>query len=402
MPYLVLEPEPVQDLTTIGTPHSQGGSTLMVEILIRERPEEAPTTVHSMGYATLDDQTLYVQGGIIDANLTIINQFYSLNLSQTWDTQSPPWKALNEGSGSQQSPYDAAHSMIISKDKQNLIILGTTVVNSSVNVSTYNIASNSWSEVETVLVPNISQNLNGLAAASDPDTGLIYIPGAGSEGKFMLEFDPATKSSKFLTMPEAYSSHSVRFFTAVWSSVRKSILLYGGFYNSSGTDVALSDIYEYSPTTASWALVKTSGNGPDGSTSHCMVPAYNGSKMIVFGGILYSSYQSNLYILDVESMKWTRGTDIEQSLARLRMACSVSGDSFVSWGGYGGNNETSIQQLGKPAIYDLKANQWVNVFATVSPNPAHEPVYASKASRSTIIGSSAVAAIVVFVMGVFI
>ncbi|KAF9116239.1 hypothetical protein BGX27_004090 [Mortierella sp. AM989] len=357
-----------------------------------------------MAYATVGENTLYVQGGVIDANLTSTNQLFSLDLTRPWNVSSPPWKSLSIGSGSRRAPFDTTHSMTVSKDQQTLLILGMETVDSSLNISTYNITDNSWSAPKLGLVSNVTQGLNGLAAVADPNSGLIYIPGGGNEGQNMLEYDPSSGSSRLLAMPAEYVGKVVRFFTAVWSTQRNSIILYGGFYNASGVDIAFSTLYEYQPSAATWSIITTSGDAPDASTSHCMVPAYNGAKMALFGGILYSNPQRSLYILDVQSMKWTRGTDIDPPLARFRMACSAAGDSFVAWGGFGGaHGEASANLLGTPVVYDLKANRWVSQFAPVSTSPPSDPINPSSGLRSstTAIGNFVAAATVAIIIGYF-
>lgn len=70
-----------------------------------------------------------------------------------------------------------------------------------------------------------------------------------------------------------------------------------------------------------------------------MVPAYGGTKMVVFGGWQPPTpipqgedYSSALYMLDVKSMSWTLLSD-GQVTGRRNMACTVVGDNFVTWGG---------------------------------------------------------------------
>ncbi|KAG0001335.1 hypothetical protein BGZ79_004787 [Entomortierella chlamydospora] len=309
-----------------------------------------------MAYATVGNN-LYVQGGALDTSLKSVNQLSSLDITQTWNVSTPPWKSLNVGSGSELAPSDVAHSMIVSKDQQSLILLGTATLDSTLNISTYNIAGNSWSEPGSVPLPNVTQDLSGLAAAADPNTGLIYIPGGGNEGQNMMEYNPSTGASQLLPMPAEYTGKSVRYFTTVWSTQRNSVLLYGGFYNSLGVDVAIANVYEYPPSTASWSLI---------------------------------------------SLVWSQGTDIDQSLARSRMACATSGDSFVAWGGFG----TSAALLGTPVVYDLKANKWVTEFTTVSTLPASPASSSghssdSRGSSTAAIGGSFIITIAAIVIATF-
>lgn len=43
--------------------------------------------------------------------------------------------------------------------------------------------------------------------------------------------------------------------------------------------------------------------------------------------------KNTTYILDVPSMEWTKGSAVDASQSRSAMACSVSGDNVVIWGG---------------------------------------------------------------------
>lgn len=43
--------------------------------------------------------------------------------------------------------------------------------------------------------------------------------------------------------------------------------------------------------------------------------------------------KNTTYILDIPSMAWTKGPAVDASQSRSAMACSVSGDNFVIWGG---------------------------------------------------------------------
>lgn len=63
--------------------------------------------------------------------------------------------------------------------------------------------------------------------------------------------------------------------------------------------------------------------------------AYNGTKMVVFGGQDVSTYVllSSIYLLDLKTLVWTRGADADPSQGRRGMACAVAGDNFIAWGG---------------------------------------------------------------------
>ena len=65
-----------------------------------------------------------------------------------------------------------------------------------------------------------------------------------------------------------------------------------------------------------------------------MLLAYGGQSMIVFGGTgLDGIAKADIHILDLPTSKWTTGRPADASQARTNMACAVSGDSFIAWGG---------------------------------------------------------------------
>ncbi|KAG0362889.1 hypothetical protein BGX24_005041, partial [Mortierella sp. AD032] len=78
----------------------------------------------------------------------------------------------------------------------------------------------------------------------------------------------------------------------------------------------------------------TTGTSPGDVSGHCMVPAYGGTKMILFGGAgLDGVAKAGIYILDVRTREWTEGKAVGPAQARTNMACAVAGDSFLAWGG---------------------------------------------------------------------
>jgi hypothetical protein len=62
--------------------------------------------------------------------------------------------------------------------------------------------------------------------------------------------------------------------------------------------------------------------------------AYKGAKILLFGGDtdgVPAMSVGTLDILDVQTMKWSISTDCFEE--RSKVACSVSGDNFIVWGG---------------------------------------------------------------------
>ncbi|KAG0018194.1 hypothetical protein BGZ80_007467 [Entomortierella chlamydospora] len=308
-----------------------------------------------MAYATVDESTLYVQMGILPGGTMSTNMFYALDLQSNWNAANPPWKNLVSSSTMQRAPSGFGPSMTVSANKQSLIIWGGFFS----NISTYDIETGSWS-VNTQSPTNSSPQM-GLKAVADPSSGLVYIPSGANQGNNMMEYDPTTGASRSLPMPSEFAGYGLAYYSVVWSTQRSSILLYGGHLITANYS-SNEQLFEYKPSINTWSLINTTGQSPGNVENHCAVSANSGAKMVVFGGQNPTTTQlGGIYILDVPSLAWVEGADIGQALSRSNMACTVSGDNFVAWGGdrFGEISEA----MGTPVIYNLKNNQWTTQFS---------------------------------------
>ncbi|KAF9109222.1 Acyl-CoA-binding domain-containing protein 5 [Mortierella sp. AM989] len=366
----------------------------LLEFLVSFVSAESPISVTKMAYATVDETTFYVQMGILPGGAMSTNQFFSLDLTQpSWSSASPPWKNLGSISTKRQGPSDFGPSMTVSADKQNLIVWGGLFS----EISVYDITSGSWSE-SFESPANSSPLKEGLKAVTDPSSGLVYIPSGANHGKDMMEYNPTAGTSRTLPMPSEFAGYGLAYYGAVWSTQRNSILLYGGhLIKANGS--ANAQLFEFKPETASWSLINTTGQSPGSVEDHCVVSAHGGTKIIVFGGQTSSSTTlSSIYILDIPSLSWTKGADVDPSLSRSNMACTVAGDSFVAWGGdqFGDISES----LGTPIIYNLQDSQWTTQFSlSGSGNTSSE--YSNKSNPGAIFGAVIGTMAVVGIFGYF-
>ncbi|KAF9933815.1 hypothetical protein BGZ75_004546 [Mortierella antarctica] len=235
----------------------------------------------------------------------------------------------------------------------------------------------------------------------DPRTGLIYVPSGKNNGTEMAVHRADGSSGPKVMMPPAKTMvPAVTLSTVVWSTQRNSLLIYGG--QSYWDPTAMNPyLVEYSPETSKWKRLATNGTSPGSLVSHCMVPAYNGTKFIVFGGALYpdvvmevdgvisrAAIKGSIYILDVQTLTWSKGADADPQYIRSDMACGVSGDNFVAWGGE--VHATYISTLGTPIIYNLKTNSWTKEFVQTLNLKSNETPSSTTANTATPTGSSAV------------
>ncbi|KAK3830336.1 MAG: hypothetical protein J3R72DRAFT_478845 [Linnemannia gamsii] len=319
-----------------------------------------PESVDSMAYATVDEKTFYVHGGHGDSNDGLpIHQFFSLDLTQdSWNVSSPPWRQLTFPSNFFEFA-ESDHSLLVTPDGRTLTVW------SGQTVADYSITAKKWTKVP------VSQQLSSykLRAATDPTTGTVYIPAgfvrnAGVEANTtsMVKYNVASGiSGEPLPPSVAIYREPVAF---VWSKVRKSFFMY-----TDRGDLA-NPFYEYTPSNGQWKELQTTGPKPPHKVDSCMVPAYEGTKMILFGGDTIG----DIYILDVPTMEWIQGQSATSG--RSSMACTVAGDNFISWGGVGLTVNKKTEETGTPLIYDISSNQWVQKYirrTSYKPSSAPSP-----------------------------
>ena len=213
-----------------------------LSFLIAMASAQAPASTYGMAYTTIDESTLYIQGGIIlpppGGTAKITSQFYALDLTQDWNATSPPWKALTAPIIT--ATQISSQSMTISPDRQTLTLWSvypTVVLN-------YSIADASWTKVP--LSAGLIISGSGLRAATDPTTGAVYIPGVGPiNTNYMVRYNYLTGLVTLINIPLSLVP-VLDSYSFVWCQSRKSFLLFAGNVSS------MNAFSEYSPSTSQW------------------------------------------------------------------------------------------------------------------------------------------------------
>lgn len=204
---------------------------------------QAPALVCCMAYTTINENTFFIQGGLLITGPGIssnTSQFYSLDLTQpTWNTLNPPWKPLTYPATLVPLASTAGHSMSVAQDNS-----GFTMWMASNLVATYNIGSNSWGQIVPTPPATLFKGSN-LQAATDPTSGLVYIPGAAGTPNSMSVFSSSTGMSLSVPMPPTLVAAGA-FYSFVWSKVRKTFIYYGG------NAATPNPFFEFSPSAGKW------------------------------------------------------------------------------------------------------------------------------------------------------
>lgn len=205
-----------------------------------------------MAYASVQDTTLYMQGGF---NTNFTDVFYSLDLTQrSWSIFSPPWKSLPAPSIKTDANPRAtiSNGMTLSKDQTRLILWAEP------GVFVYDIAAGSWTN-KTVdsLAGFVPLWFNYRRAATHGETGLVYIPGGASAGTKMVVLNPDTFEAQTVDMPPPnLLNGTISLYGWIWSDIRKSFLLTcGEFVGQNGAFIGQNSdkSFEFFPGNNTWA-----------------------------------------------------------------------------------------------------------------------------------------------------
>jgi len=302
-----------------------------------------PTTTWRASSSFVENQALYITGGFASPQLTkAVPQTFMIDLSVSWSTNDPVYKQLPDGPATH-----SGMSALSSNGKDWLVMSNNTGY-------VYNTESITWTPF---LTDNNFNSAYGLSASTNPDTGLVYIPNGirDRQGKYqLLVIDMVTKTQSSVPMHSNLSLSNT--LSASWSQTHGSLLVIGGSTNG---------LYTFNPSKG-WSdlSLQAKGDIPATRTGACFAPVHKGAKMVYFGGTDSSqTARSEIFILDVPSLTWTKGPNVDPLNARAASSCAVSNDFFIVWGGLTTNSNTSISfPRDTTLVFDLKTSAWMPGF----------------------------------------
>lgn len=189
----------------------------------------------------------------------------------------------------------------------------------------------------------------------------------------MLEYDVASGASKPIGQSGAGNLGDLQDYAVVWGTYLNKLLAYGGRSNATTFNL---NLYAYTPSADQWQVLETIGNSPGGRAYFCMVPAYDRSKFVVFGGygpIPTLADHSCVFVLDVSNpatLAWSKlANDQGDDYRRGSSACAVDHDLFVAWGG--GTDGAPVTK-NTTMVFNLSSLQWITEFrpvVSIKPDP---------------------------------
>jgi N-acetylneuraminic acid mutarotase len=185
-------------------------------------------------------------------------------------------------------------------------------------------------------VPNFSRHTSTLVGSK------VYVFGGfdGHGTNFDLaSFDPYTrtwtnvpKSAQKGVPPPSRTNHAS-------ASVGKNMYIFGGNNNNeAGQYQVLDDLHVLDTHTMTWTRPKTSGQAPCARSGHTLTAI--GKKLYLFGGGVWNEREgwvhkfNDLYILDTETLQWTKPTCTGQiDTSTFPISFAVGRFLFVFGGG---------------------------------------------------------------------
>ncbi|KAG9066885.1 hypothetical protein KI688_012797 [Linnemannia hyalina] len=325
-----------------------------------------PTPLYSVHSVFVEGTALYVHGGLPSVTGVSSGQTFSLDLSVTWKTSQPAFKQLSTG-----VPSSSITSALLQDKDSWIVINGKQFI-------FYSIGKDHWNSPVTLTELNPTP---GFPAVTDMSSGLVYfvngfvVQGASAAAvgtiPMMMMLKKSTVGYEFSSMGTSTEFSIVESgYASCWSTLRKSILLHGGL---AGSPIAIyqKTLYEFNTTKSTFATINDNGAIPTARSGHCMVEAYDGTKIVLFGGVDQTSAGlSDIYILDVATLKWTTGKTGGAGVGRAYAACAVTNDRFVAWGGATRINGdfVAVAATNATVVYDFIQDKWITTFSPVRTN----------------------------------
>jgi len=291
-----------------------------------------PAPTYKACSAFAEGQGLYVIGGSGQANSS--SQSFMLDLSVSWNVSAPAFKDLSPTRG----PKVEMGGCAMTNNGGDLFVLTTGAG------YIYNVASNSWKPFPN---PNFSELVWGLSA-TDPATGVIYFSNSGTDWTGNIVTIAVDLKTSKVTTSAFHEIDTDGSQAAAWSAPSKGMIVFAGIF-----DPIVLNPAKVNTTSKGWSTLPTTGMNDFTVLWNCAVPAYNGTKIVLFGDDRAST--SFVYFFDTAKRSWKKGLTTPSLLEGS--ACGVTGDQFIIWGG-----KVNEKPTDKMLVYNMKTNKWVTSY----------------------------------------
>ncbi|OAQ35222.1 hypothetical protein K457DRAFT_121200 [Linnemannia elongata AG-77] len=316
--------------------------------------QSAITTLYGSQSIFIEGKGLYIHGGTVsDTSDTIKNpnsgQTFVIDLNNTWSIESPdirPLPTLYPSGGTGSTLFN---------NKTSWFLKGTNAVH------IFDMESETWA------LEKVDNNINpypSLAAVAVPmDNDYVYLingykdANATNSTALMMRYNVQAH----LVEPMLHAMPVATDHVSIWSTLKGSAFIYGG---ADYADQSLFEFFPGNPKDITSVKRAIFGDIPAGRFGHCMVEAYGGAQIYVFGGNTKHGTTSDIYRIDAHTMRWTRLGAGPTYTARAFAACAVTNDMFVAWGGatWDPINKRYTVVTKPIVVYNMRTGEWPSTF----------------------------------------
>jgi hypothetical protein len=325
-----------------------------------------PRYSHSTVYA---NNTVYFLGGIL-SDTSLSTDFLSLDLSQEFNSSSPPWISLPSLPGG-----TANAAAAIGTDQRVYLLGGQTNDCSSNFLNVYDPSSSTWATPQFFGTTPIRRQ-GGETFTSAADDIIFYFGGqstacttGGTNVYNTLNAMSLQNSSWFIpanSNPPVAESDFALTKVMIGSGSTEQVLIIGGQTAQANTYVQMSQLGIFDMTSRSWTFVTaTTASGqdpPEERVGHTAVTTADG-KVVVYGGTVGPSSRAavpQLAILDTSTMPFQWSTpnvgnvSFGPSAGLTGHSAIITGDSMILAFGKDTNGNFNQQAY----VFDTKSLQW--------------------------------------------
>jgi len=164
----------------------------------------------------------------------------------------------------------------------------------------YSISSNSWTQLNSSTSPSVRAGHTAIYLSSS-NSMLVF--GGYTGGGWLNELWSYNISSNSWTQLNSSTSPSVRSEnTAIYLSSSNSMLVFGGYTGASW----VNDLWSYNISSNTWVQLNPPNPLPSARAGHTAVYVSSSNSMLVFGGYNGASWLNDLWSYNISSNTWSQ------------------------------------------------------------------------------------------------
>lgn len=333
--------------------------------------------------------TIYFTGGTTHdstGKAVLLSDTIGLDISQAWETSSPPLNTLAEVPATV-----SGHVMSKISGTTQLLIAGgesTSPLTQASFTYLFETKAGSWSVIKPATPTPPNHRLYSAAIATGKDGlllegGYLTTVANGTFAPSLVSLNPAAQFQPSSTTPVALAANAPALarHTMTLTTDGQAVIL-GGITPQGGVaNLSTAYVLDTQANTGEWKAVPLAGTPPDPRMSFSTVMV-NTTTMLVYGGTtdLKTGY-SNAFYLDLPTWTWSSPPAQGDAPSLWGHTATMAGNYMVV--GFGTSSKPRTANI---ALLDVTSNTWTNRFRPVGQYVPDDSSNKSKLSVGAVLG----------------